>query len=134
MIIKEIKNKDYATAKELEKDFLKEIKSGGDGVLSKNKALEIDYMIVSKGKIIGFCCFLKNCQIKKQLVLEELFIKKEFRNKGIGKKFLNHMISIVKKDYSKIIVCPKNDTINFYSKFGFKKRNCGDMALNFNIH
>jgi glucosamine-phosphate N-acetyltransferase len=54
--------------------------------------------------------------------IEDIVVKQEFRNLGIAKNIINHLI-LLSKNYSfpiyKIILVCNNNYINFYKKFGF---------------
>lgn len=50
---------------------------------------------------IGFCLYFYNFSTfvgKPGLYIEDLYIKEEYRGRGLGKKMLNHMIEYAKKE------------------------------------
>ena len=57
----------------------------------------------------------------KQLILDNIYVKKEFRNKGVAKKLINKLLLDIKRLKFKDIRidCPER-LRKFYKKFGFK--------------
>lgn len=70
------------------------------------------YIYEEDDKIVGFIGLDGNC-------IEGLFVKKEYRNKGIGRKLLNNIK--LKHDYLTLKVYKKNTlSYNFYLKNNFE--------------
>lgn len=58
------------------------------------------------------------------LIIDELFVRKEFRNKGVGSAFITHLCKEIKHDYVglELEVYPYNDkALQLYTRLGFKK-------------
>lgn len=74
---------------------------------------------------VGYALFFKNYSTflgKAGIYLEDLFVKPDFRNKGIGKALLNKIISIAKeRDYGRVewaVLDWNLPAIDFYKKMG----------------
>lgn len=89
----------------------------------------------NNGKIIGYICGGVNKRFPyrieaKYAELENIFIEKKFRNKGLGGKMIKDFLKWCKKnkiDYVSVIASAKNKSaINFYRKQGLKDH---DLAL-----
>lgn len=64
-----------------------------------------------------------------RLQIESIRIEKKFRNKGLGKKLMQHCIALAKQNNCKIIQFTSNksrsDTHRFYTNLGFKPTHVG---------
>jgi N-acetylglutamate synthase-like GNAT family acetyltransferase len=80
------------------------------------------YAFKRNGKIIA-ACVLNNLWCK-QTEIKNISVKKEFRNKGIGKALIKSVINKCKEDrIKKIVLGTGNSSINqiaFYQKCGFR--------------
>ncbi|MDD4983546.1 MAG: GNAT family N-acetyltransferase [Candidatus ainarchaeum sp.] len=135
--------KNHLSAKELnqvvdlDKEAHKEIswwkRTGKKDFQLQNKAMFL-YMIYDKDKVIGFIRLSEDKRRTKQktICIEDIFIKKEFRKRGYGKKALKNIISALKKDKVKVIkvIAPKQFQKKLYEAVGFKAQYvCLDMKL-----
>ena len=75
--------------------------------------------------IIGVCEIIRSWKKENTVFIHSFYIDKSYRNKGIGKKFLQKVIDVLKKDNIKIIeltVDSGNEAANrLYKRTGFKK-------------
>jgi predicted GNAT family N-acyltransferase len=75
------------------------------------------YVVEDKGDLIAY---LNGDIREKQLVMDNVYIKKEFRNKGLGKKLIKIFISEWKSKFKAVrIDCPER-LRKFYEKLGFR--------------
>ena len=76
----------------------------------------------SKDWMVGMCS-MKNLPIEKQVHLYHMYVDKEYRRLGIGKKLIKKIIEQAKKTETKIIslnvVAGNKVAISLYSKMGF---------------
>lgn len=79
----------------------------------------------SDSKIIGYAFYFftySSFLAKKTLYLEDIFISREHRNKGIGKLFFKDLINIAKKNkcgrIEWVVLDWNKNAIEFYSKLG----------------
>ena len=64
--------------------------------------------------------------------IEDLIVDKEFRNRGVAKELLNHVIRYINsQNCYKIILNCKKELIPFYNKYQFKEE-CVQMRHNIN--
>lgn len=122
MKIKKAKKSDVKRLIRLDKEANKEIKWWSSikpsEFLKLIKKKNLIYIAEQNKEIIGYL----NGNIKdKQLILDDIYIKKNFRNRGIAKKLIKKFISDWKKSKFKEIRvdCPER-LKKFYEKFGFK--------------
>ncbi|MEJ2506038.1 MAG: GNAT family N-acetyltransferase [Ignavibacteriaceae bacterium] len=78
-------------------------------------------------KPVGIAVFIINEKIKTKHIanIYGIFVKKEFRGKGIGKKLINGTLKIISQNKSvskiKLAVNPEqNAAVDLYKQFGFK--------------
>ena len=82
-----------------------------------------------ENEIIGFALYFYAyfTWIGKSLYLDDLFVKKEYRNQGVAKKFLNEIFEDARRENCKRVrwqVLDWNtDAIEFYKKIGAKLDN-----------
>lgn len=76
----------------------------------------------SKNWMVGMCS-MKKLPIEKQVQLYHVYVDKEHRRLGIGKKLIKKIIEQAKKTETKIIslnvVAGNTEAISLYSKMGF---------------
>tara|TARA_R100000234_G_scaffold80494_1_gene50499 strand:- start:394 stop:714 length:321 start_codon:yes stop_codon:yes gene_type:complete len=59
-------------------------------------------------------------------IIENVFVKEEFRNQGIASSLIKEAIQTAKeKNLYKITLTCTDEMISFYSKFGFEWKNSG---------
>lgn len=71
--------------------------------------------------IIGTISLVSNdTQLRQDLypVMSSLFIKEEYRNKGIGSKLVQEMINLAKEKFNKVYLLTHLD--GYYERFGFQ--------------
>ena len=121
MKIRRATKKDVQELAELDKEAHKEIvwwvpmKPYEFSRLIKKRFVDV---AIEDGKIIGYI----NWNIKNnQLTLDNLYIKREFRKQGLGKKMINKFMSELKTSRFKEvrIDCPES-LRKFYENLGFK--------------
>ena len=87
------------------------------------EALIADYDSISVGLALFFTNF-STFLAKPGIYLEDLFVKPEFRGKGIGKKLLLELVKIAKeRDYGRVewaVLDWNEPAINFYKSLGAK--------------
>lgn len=93
-------------------------------LFGKEKFVEI-LLAEHDNKIVGQALFFKNFSTflgKPGIYLEDLFVKPEFRGKGIGKALLEKIISIAKeRNYGRVewsVLDWNESAIDFYKKMG----------------
>lgn len=130
MKIREYKDKDkkrvIKTIKEVLYEIFKQKPTKIDDLNNIKKNFDIFYVVEDNHKIIGTIGLQKHKD--KIARLKRLYLKKEYRGKGIGEKLLNRIINFAKLKYNKIILStyPEMErAILLYKKNGFKefKRN-----------
>jgi len=135
MKIRTAKTEDYQTVIDLITE-LAIFEKAGEQVTNTAKQMfeEKDYFkcLVAendKHQIIGFALYFYAyfTWIGKSLYLDDLFIKKEYRNQGIAKMFLNEIFEDARRENCKRVrwqVLDWNtDAIEFYKKIGAKLDN-----------
>jgi len=121
MKIRKAQKKDLNKLIKLEKESHKEITWWSPLNLSEFQKLirkRLVYVTEDKKEIIAYL----NGNVKdNQLFLEDIYVKKEFRNNGIGKKLIKFFLADWKKSKFKEVRldCPER-LRKFYEKFGFK--------------
>lgn len=81
--------------------------------------------IIYEDKIAGFALFAITYSQEaggKVLWLEELYIKEEFRNKGIGKEFFKEIFENLPSDFKRIRLEVEEENVGavrFYKRLGF---------------
>lgn len=95
-----------------------------DHLFGKNEFVEI-LLAEYKNKIVGQALFFKNFSTflgKPGIYLEDLYVKPEYRGKGIGKALLQKIISIAKeRNYGRVewsVLNWNESAIDFYKKLG----------------
>ncbi len=93
-------------------------------LFGKDKFVEI-LIAEYDGQIVGQALFFKNFSTflgKPGIYLEDLYVKPEFREKGIGKALLNKIIFLAKeRNYGRVewsVLDWNKQAINFYKKIG----------------
>lgn len=83
--------------------------------------IDINNELIATGTIIYEYKFIFNlCTLAH---IEDVCVKKEHRNKGLGKKLIKHMIIEAKnKNCYKVILDCSDKNCNFYESCGFEKR------------
>ena len=75
--------------------------------------------------IIGVCEIIRSWKKDNAAFIHSFYIDKDYRNKGIGRKLLQKVIDVLKKDNIgkiELTVDPCNEAANrLYKKYGFKK-------------
>jgi len=87
------------------------------------------FCLFENKRYAGHLCFGKHLispPFVKSVFIEELAIKKEFRNKGFGTKLIKYLIDYCKKNKIQVIFVSagdytKNKALIFYKNLGFKK-------------
>ncbi len=74
------------------------------------------YVAESKKEIFGYLSGTNN---NKKLILDNIFVKREYRNKGIAVKLINKFIRDNKNFEAVRLDCPER-LRSFYEKLGFK--------------
>jgi len=78
----------------------------------------------SNGELLGVCLAIRNWSDSWVAFIHSFHIKKDYRGKGLGTKFLSKTIEIMKKENIKTIrltVSPKNTgAVRLYKKHGFE--------------
>ncbi len=129
MLFRKICENDYEQFLSLINDFRTTIFSKEDfinilqkmNLYSETWVLEKDNELIATGKIIYEHKFIYNITLCGHI--EDVCTKKEYRNKGYGKKIIEHLIkeAAYKKCYKIILVCNQN-LVNFYSSCGMEER------------
>lgn len=122
---------------EFKPDYAKQ-KAGLLEILNNNNVGEILVLSIDD-RVIGMVSLLYSISTAlggKVAILEDLIIKKEYRNKGFGKQLLNEAIKFSKlKNLLRITLLTDFDNeiaIKFYNSFGFKKSEMIPMRLVYN--
>ena len=81
------------------------------------------FLAIDNKQIIGYL----STEIKKQnkeevLFLDNIFVLKEYRKKGISKNLIFMFLEEYKRKYSKIKLYSPTSLERFYKKFGFKSK------------
>lgn len=93
-------------------------------LFGENKFIEV-FLAEYEGKLAGQALFFKNFSTflgKPGIYLEDLYVKPEFRGKGIGKALLMKIIALAKeRDYGRVEWCVldwNKPAIDFYKSLG----------------
>jgi len=129
MIKNKLSTKEVNQIVELDREAHKEIfwwkRTSNKKFQIQNKKKQL-YAIYNKNNFVGFIRLSedKRRTRKKTICIEDIFVKKEFRKQGIGKKALKSIILILKKDKVKVIkiIAPNQLQQGFYEVVGFKKQ------------
>jgi ribosomal-protein-alanine N-acetyltransferase len=122
-LIHEAEKRDLQIISELEKDLFFEEKWSYFQILKefKNEISKI-WVLKEKEKIIGYLIFR---EIKPEIEVFKIGVKKEYQRKGLGTKLMQKLIEFAKeKNISKIFLEVKASNLsayNFYKKLGFKE-------------
>jgi ribosomal-protein-alanine N-acetyltransferase len=122
-LIHEAEERDLQIISELEKDLFFEEKWSYFQILKefKNEISKI-WVLKEKEKIIGYLIFR---EIKPEIEVFKIGVKKEYQRKGLGTKLMQKLIEFAKeKNISKIFLEVKASNLsayNFYKKLGFKE-------------
>ncbi len=124
--IRELKYSDYNNYLELINDFRETYFTEEDfiNILDNLHNIKI-YVIEKDSKLVASATlnieqkFIHNCG--KLAHVEDVCVKKEFRNSGYGKIIINKLIEEAKnmKCYKITLYCSENNS-NFYKKYGFE--------------
>ena len=100
--------------------------------ISSNPHLD-GYIIEQNGNIAGFAylTYYYSCEVARNVVMiEELFIKEEYRSKGIGKEFFSWLYKKYPKDIRfKLEVTPNNKAARLYKRVGFSFLDHDEMVF-----
>lgn len=81
-------------------------------------------IVYQDDKPVGFAAFFPKHKISKTIFrLDKLYVLPDLHKKGLGKKLLDHIISIIKLHGASILelnVNRNNKAVAFYEKLGFK--------------
>lgn len=84
------------------------------------------FVAIYKKKIMGFIIFLKFFWYDGfRILIDEIVVDSEFQNKGIGRKLMENVELIAKKQRVRVIWLYSNihsDAANFYPKIGYNKK------------
>lgn len=95
--------------------------------IMRSDAYLMCYIIECDGKNAGFALLNKTYQHEAGgciLWLEEFYVRKEFRSKGLGKDFLHYLDGLLEQDINwiRLEVEPDNErAIRLYESLGYKK-------------
>jgi len=123
MIIRRYNEEDRAQVKQLIFEILTEIfKSNVYGLEDLNDIahnFELFLVVEEDGKIIATGA-VKN--ENNEARISRMYVAKEFRGKGIGKKVLTRLLKYCKPKFSRIFLTtyPQMKATGFYEKMGFK--------------
>jgi len=122
MKIRFYKEEDREKVKELVKEVLIEIFNSANNIEDLDnikKEYEKFLVVEENGKIIG-TLGIKN---EGDARISRMYVKKEKRGKGIGKKLIEKAIKYCKNKFKRIFLTtyPKRDSAGFYKKVGFKE-------------
>ena len=85
----------------------------------------VHVLIASKGRDVGYCICTINNDGKGEI--DSLYIKKEHRSKGLGKKMMESALQWLKENNAKkkvVVVLEGNaEALGFYQSLGFLPRN-----------
>lgn len=125
MIFRKLELKDYINFKELINDFRITnftLNQFADFILQENNTviyvLEDNNILYSAGTILFEKKFIHNFSIYAHI--EDIIVKKEYQEKGLGKLLLENLIKTCKKEkVYKILLDCETKLIPFYEKCGF---------------
>jgi len=122
MKIREYKKEDREKVKKLVKEVLTEIFNSASNLEDLNnikKEYEKFFVVEENGKIIG-TLGIKN---EGDARISRMYVKKEKREKGIGKKLMEKAIKYCKKNFKRIFLTTyaQMDSKRFYEKIGFRE-------------
>ncbi len=124
--IRELNYSDYNNYLELINDFRKTYFTEQDFINILDNLYNIKIYVIEKdSKLVASATlnieqkFIHNCC--KLAHVEDVCVKKEFRNNGYGKIIINKLIEEAKnmKCYKITLYCSENNS-NFYKKYGFE--------------
>ena len=122
MKIRNYKEEDREKVKKLVKEVLIEIFNSVSNLEDLNnikKEYEKFFVVEENGEIIG-TLGIKN---EGDARISRMYVKKEKRGKGIGKKLMEKAIKYCKKKFQRIFLTtyPQMNSKDFYRKIGFKE-------------
>ncbi len=83
----------------------------------------IAYILKSTETVYGYALIDKT---KKPIYLRQLFVEKPFRNKGLGREVIQKIMETLSvKEIDVDVMAWNEQALNFYEKFGFKRRYIG---------
>lgn len=108
------------------------------GITLEVRVFNLDGLLCIKllkdGKSIGKCDISKKSS--DTFFIEELVISHNYRNKGYGRKFMEHIINSFKNYNLTLIAHPffpgsisKTSLINFYKSLGFKRTHSDNITM-----
>lgn len=124
MKIRKYKSKDKEKVKKLVKDSLFDIfGTSAENIWDLDKIEKVyDLFLVAEenGEIIGTIGFATD---EGEPDIGRMYVKKEFRKKGIARKLMKRIFDFCKKKYSYVLTSTyeKMGAIDFYKKMGFKR-------------
>uniref|UniRef100_A0A7V4JPV9 [Ribosomal protein bS18]-alanine N-acetyltransferase n=1 Tax=Thermodesulfobacterium geofontis TaxID=1295609 RepID=A0A7V4JPV9_9BACT len=122
-LINEAEEGDLQIISELERDLFSEEKWSYFQILKEfENGLSKIWVLKKKEKIIGYLIFR---EIKPEIEIFKIGVKKEYQRKGVGTKLMQKLIEFAKeKNINKIFLEVKASNLpayNFYKKLGFKE-------------
>lgn len=103
--------------------------------LAKNNVYNLAYFIDDEIAGIVVCVLNVREKMKHGAMLNSMFVRSKYRNKGIGRKLIEEAINILEENNIKIInlsVAVHNiNAISLYESLGFKIVGKEEMAINY---
>ena len=125
-----INDKNPSIIKECKKITLSLHVSKGGMLQYKNAVEDSDFIIAAKNidnKIIGYICLKKYDILENSLYVEQIAVKKDYQDLGIGKHLLQEAIKFAENsDYDELVAnCKKINkaSISLFTKLNFEKYN-----------
>jgi len=123
MKIRKATLKDLSEIKKISKKFNFEVpRNWKELITSKNSEM---FVLVEKNKIIGFTGLIYH-KWNNTIQISDIFVKPEYRRRGLGFKLLNFLIEKVRKTEYRCLIAESpslNPSVKLYKKAGFRK--CG---------
>ena len=84
----------------------------------KNVKFPSFYLLKEEGKVVGIFSF-ESCDVEKGNValLRYVYIRKEYRGKGLGRELLNAIDKVAKENFDRVYLY--TELTNFYEKIGY---------------
>jgi ribosomal protein S18 acetylase RimI-like enzyme len=103
--------------------------------LIRNKSIGILWMILANNTSIGYCCIAFSYTLEnygRDCFLDELYIKPEYRSKGIGSMVMklieDYMVRLELKAIHLYVNNTNTDAYKYYIKHGFHKHEASYMT------
>ena len=80
------------------------------------------YLIIrnNQNTVCGFIGYRSSFSDKNVIFIDSLGVKQEYKNKGYGKKLIEHIVNETRtQGYDRISLYPSKEAIPFYQKLGF---------------